>query len=364
MQFWKENKRGKKIHSFMLFIPFAFKRYAITSIFIVLAVAMTIVTLFTGPSTIQLLKNSEKKEPVEYQVSLYPPASDKVHENLWIDEVTTLLRQNRFENYSWIYKGRRVIDVLTLFYWKADVRKIKTLLQKKGLLEGDVNIEPRKIAHRLDTYDIEFELDEKASSVKEAWSNEVENLLLEKGYFASADYGQHNPAALNVGYPPFREAYSIIELIKKNGLKSPSAFSLYENNPADDVLLTIRGADNAVLLSGFVPLKKYNPEIHPDSSLFNLEIVNPEGNTSVVKVTAHPFAGFRVRFPQDFTPQNNRLSKGLYQVRCYLNDQKASDTQFVMDNNNTVIWHHNKESQRVFYSRVDPTRIVMLSFNQ
>jgi len=116
----------------MLFIPFAFKRYAITSIFIVLAVAMTIVTLFTGSSTIQLLKNSEKKEPVEYQVTLYPPTSDKVHENLWIDEVTTLLRQNRFENYSWIYKGRTVIDVLTLFDRKADVRKIKTLLQKKG----------------------------------------------------------------------------------------------------------------------------------------------------------------------------------------------------------------------------------------
>jgi hypothetical protein len=353
MQFWKENRGKKKIISFMLFIPYAFKRYAITSIFIVLAVAMTIVTLFTGSSTIQLLKERQKKEPVGYHVTLYPPASDNVHEDVWIHEVTTLLRLNSFECYSWRYRGMAAIDVLTLIDGTSALGTIKTLLQKKGFIHSDVNIESGNINRRTDAYDIVFELDEKASSVKRVWSAEVEKLLREKGYFASAEHGQYTPAVLYVRYPPFREARSIIEVIKKNGLKSPSAFSLYENSPEDDVLLTITGADNAVLLSGFVPLKKYNPEIHRDSALFAIEIVNPEGNTSVVKVTTHPFAGFRVRFPQDFTPQNSGLSKGIYQAICYLNDKKVFSAQFEVDKHGKVIWEHDQSSQRVFYSRVD-----------
>jgi hypothetical protein len=353
MQFWKKNRGKKKVASFMLFVPYAFRRYTVTSLFIVLAVAMTIVNLFTGSSTIQLLKESEKKEPVEYYVTLYPPASDKVHEDTWIYEVTTLLRQNTFECYPWRYRGMAAIDVLTPLDRKSAVHTIKTLIQKKGFANGDVKIESGNITRRTDTYDIEFESDDNASSEKQAWSAEIEKLLLQKGYFASADYGRHNPAALYVRYPPFREARSIIEAIKKNGLKSPAAFSLYENNPSHDVQLTIAGADNAVLLSGHVPLKKYNPALHRDSSLFAIEIVNPEGDASVVKVTAHPFAGFKVRFPQDFTPQYSGVSKGMYQVICYLNEKKAFSSQFEVDKHNKVIWEHDQALQKVFYSRVN-----------
>jgi hypothetical protein len=353
MQFWKKNKGKKKISSFMLFIPYAVKRYTITSFFVVFAAAMTVVTLFTGSSTVQLLKQTEKKEAVEYYVTFSPPVSDKAHEDIWIHEVTTLLRLNAFECYPWVYRGRAAVDVLTTLERKSAVRTIKTLLQKKGFIDGGIKMESGNITRRTDTYDIEFESADNAFSGKQAWSTAVEKLLLEKGYFASADYNLHNPAALYVRYPPFREAYSIIELMKKNGLKSPAAFSLYENNPSHDVQLTITGADNAVVLSGHVPLKRYNPALHRDRSRFTVEMVNPAGNTSVVKVTAHPFAGFRVRFPQDFTPQNSGVPIGMYRVNCYLNDKKAISAQFEVDKLGKVIRGNEKESQRVFYSRVD-----------
>jgi hypothetical protein len=353
MPFWKENSGKKRITSIILFIPYAFKRYTITSIFIVLAAAMTIVTLFTGSLTIQLLKKSEKKEPIEYYIILYPPASDKAQKDIWIHEVTALLRQNKFECYSWKYRGMAAIDVLTSLERKSAVRRIKTLLREKGFVNDDVKIESGNNSRRSDTYDIVFESDENKSSLKRTWSAEVENFLRGNGYFASAEYSQFTPAALYVRYPPFREAHSIIEAMRKNGLKTPSAFSLYENTPADEVLLTITGADNSVLLSGFVPLKKYNPEIHRDNSLFAIEIVSPQGNTGVVRVTAHPFAGFRVRFPRDFTPTSSGVSKGIYQVQCSLNDRKLFSVQFEVDNHNKIIWEHNRESQRVFYSRVD-----------
>jgi hypothetical protein len=357
MQFWKKNRGKKRFSSLMLFIPHAFKRYTVTSACIVLAVVVAMGSLFTGASTIQLLKKSEKKAPgkyVEYYVTLYPPASDKVQEEKWINGVTTLLRQNTFECYPWRYRGVAAIDALTPLDRKSVVRTIKTLLQKKGFINGGLKMESGNINQRTDTFDIVFESDDNASSGKRAWSAAVEKLLLQKGYFASADYDMHNPAALYVRYPPFREARSIIETIKKNGLKSPSAFSIYDNTSADEVLLSIADANNAVLLSGFVPLKKYSPEIHPDSSLFTIEIVTPEGNTSVVKVTAHPFAGFSVRFPQDFTPQQQSgVTKGIYHVKYSVNDRKAYSAKFEVDERHRVIRGHDKESKRVFYSRVD-----------
>jgi len=359
MQFWKKNRGKKRISSLMLFIPYAFKRYTVTSVFIVLAVVMALGTLFKGSSTIQLLKKSEKKEPVayreyvEYYINIYRQESDKAQEDKWIYEVTTLLRQNTFECYPWRYRGMAAIDALTTLDRKSAIRTIKKLLQKKGFINGGLTMESGNINRRTDTFDIVFESDDGASSGKRAWSAAVEKLLLQKGYFASADYEMHNPAALSVRYPPFREARSIIEAIKENGLKSPSAFSVYENNPPDDVVLTITGSDAGVLLSGFVPLKKYNPEIHRDSSLFTIEIITPEGNTSVVKVTAHPFAGFRVRFPQDFSTQNSGIVKGVYQVRCFLNDRKAYSTKFELNKRNKIIRENDKESQRVFSSRVD-----------
>jgi hypothetical protein len=354
MQFWKKNRGNSRISSLMLFIPYAFQRYTITSAFIVFAVVMAVVNMFTGSSTIQLLKNDERREPVEYYVTLYPPTSDKAQEDLWIDKVTTLLRHNSFECYSWRYRGMAVIDVLTPLDRKSAVRTITALIQKKGLSNGDLKIESGNIARRTDAYDIVFASDKTASPLKRTWSGEVENLLREKGYFASAKYGQYTPAARNVRYPPFREARSIIEAIRKNGLKSPSAFSVYENSPADDVVLSIAGADDAVLLSGFVPLEKYHPEIYRDSSLFAIEIIAPEGTASVVKVTAHPFAGFSVRFPQDFTPQQQSgVTNGIYQVKYSVNDRKAYSAKFEVDERNRVIREHDKESQKVFYSRVE-----------
>jgi hypothetical protein len=338
----------------MLFIPYAFQRYTITSVFIVFAVVIAMVNMFTGSSTIQLLKNDERREPVEYYVTLYPPASDKVQEDIWINKVTTLLRHNTFECYPWRYRGMAVIDVLTPLDRKSAVRTIKALIQKKGLSNGDLKIESGNITRRADAYDIVFESDNNASPLIRTWSGEVENLLREKGYFASATYGQYTPAARYVRYPPFREARAIIDAIRKNGLKSPSAFSVYDTIPADDVLLSIAGADDAVLLSGFVPLEKYRPEIHRDSSLFTIEIIDPRGNTGNVKVTAHPFAGFRVRFPRDFTPQQQSgITKGIYQVKYAVNDRKAYSAKFEVDERNRVIRGHDKESQRVFYSRVD-----------
>lgn len=347
----------EKIISIIMFIPFAFRRYKITSVFSVLAIVLTIFTLFSGSSTIQLLKRSEKKKHVEYQITIYPPNLDKIHEDLWIDGVKALLRQNKFECYSWMYKGRTVIDVLNLFAGKVNVHIIETILQQKGFLKDNMKIESNKIADRFDTYDIEFELDDKASFEKRAWSIDIERLLLGKGYFTVAD-GYHNPVALNVSYPPFKAAYDIINLIKEKGLKTPSVFSIYSNDPPDgssedDLLLSVEGSNNSIKISGFVPLKKYNPQFHHDNLTVTVNIVNSKGYVSIAKVTTHPVTGFKLRYPQDFMPPNDNLLKGVYQLKCYMNDQKAFDTKFELDKRNNVIWHHNKESQRVFYSKLD-----------
>ena len=339
-----------------MFIPFAFRRYKITSILSVFVIAMTLFALFSGSSNIQLLKKKENKKPVEYQITIYPPNSVEINEDFWIGEVKALLRQNKFECYSWIYKGKTVIDVVNLFAGKADIHLIETILQKKGFLKDDVKIELNIIANRFDTYDIEFESDDKSSSGQQAWSIDVEKLLLEKGYFASTD-GYHNPVALNINYPPFREAYTMIGFIKEKGLKGPSAFSIYENYPpdgsADDLLLSLEGSKDSIKISAFVPIKKYDPQFHHDNSTFTINIVNTEGNVSVAKVRAHPFAGFKLQYPQDFMTPNNSLLKGGYQLRCFINDQKAFDTKFELDNKNNVIWHQNKKPQRVFYSKVE-----------
>jgi len=346
----------KKITQIIMFIPFAFRRYKITSILSVFAIGMTLLGLYSGSSNIQLLMKKEKKNPVEYQITIYPPNSVENNNDFWISEVKALLRQNKVESYSWIYKERTVIDVVNLFAGKADIHLIETILQKKGFLKDDVKIDLNTTENRFDTYDIEFELDDKSSSGKRAWSTDVEKLLLEKGYFASTD-GCHNPVALNVNYPPFREAYTMIGFIKEKGLKGPSAFSIYKNCPpdgsAEDLFLDLEGSKDSIKISGFVPLKKYDPQFHHDNSTFTVNIVNPEGNVGVAKVTAHPVNGFILQYPQDFMPPNNSLLKGGYQLKCSINDQKAFDTKFELDKKNNVIWPQNKKPQRVFYSKVE-----------
>jgi hypothetical protein len=336
------------------FIPFAFRRYRITSVLSVIAVIMALYILFTEFSDLLIAKKKGQKKPSEYQITIYPTNTDRVQADMWVRRANAFLRQKGFESYSWNYQGRSVIDILNLFDRKSDRRTIETILQKEGLWDNGVKVTANSIAGRLDTYTIEFEPGETASPGKQVWISSVEQLLSDKGYCTLADHGYHNPVVLNVGYPPFREAQKLIELIKEKGLDIPSAFSIYENDTGvgvtDNLLhLHIEGSERSVRVSGYLPLKRYTPELYHGNVTFTVSVTDPEGMARVAKVTTHPVTGFTLQYPEDFTPQKDGLSRGIYQVSCFMNDKKVTDTKFELDKEHTVIRLNDKEPQRVFY---------------
>ena len=342
------------IGSIITFIPFAFRRYRLTSVLSVIAAIMALCILFTEFSDLLISKKKGQKKPSEYQITIYPPNADRVQADIWVRRANALLRQNRFESYSWTYQGRSVIDILNLFDRKSDRRTIETILKKEGLWDNAVKVTANSIGGRLDTYTIEFEPGDTASPGKQAWISSVEQLLSEIGYCTLTDHRYHNPVALNVGYPPFREAQKIIESIKEKGLEIPSAFSVYENDPGtgftDNLLhLHIEGSQHSVRVSGYLPLKRYTPELYHGNVSFTVSVTDPEGMARVAKVTTHPVTGFSLQYPEDFTPQRDGLSRGIYQVSYSINDKKVADTKFELDKEHTVIRLNDKEPQRVFY---------------
>jgi hypothetical protein len=323
-----------------------------------MSILMAFFMLYADISGMRSVKKKGKATLPEYQATLSAPVRNSINQDAWIDAVHDILKQNNFESYIWLHRGKKVIDILSLHDRNADILRIEEALLKNGVLKSDIKIDVQKIAKRFDTYTIEFESPYHEISARCAWNEKVDRLLSGKEYCLPQEYDcNRNPAVLDVAYPPFREAAALIAHIQESGLQKPSFYTVYAHYRQDrtdgDFMYSVATFRNSIQISGFVPVMKYSPEIHHEGSVLTVTMVDPAGKTSSSRIITHPVRGFVVNYPKDFMPEHDTVIPGAYKVFCSLNGEKAFETGFELTDTYTVRGNHIYEPEKVFYTRVE-----------
>jgi len=140
-------------------------------------------------------------------------------------------------------------------------------------------------------------------------------------------------------------------VIESRGLTRPTGYNIVEHDPtaeaSEGFLLGISGSSRSVRVDGFIPMKWVLPEHFDSVATFRMTIVSPPGNVYACEWRQRLVDEFEVDFPRDFAPTATRAVEGEYQLRLYVDGDKAFDATFRLRRDG-VIWGHEGEGPVVY----------------
>lgn len=303
--------------------------------------------------------NSSKQKSAlqEYQISI-SPGSDLTTEQreIWVTNLAELLRSHAFNPFILGEEDAQTIELIGLFDIQREEFRVKDLMKNNGFLVCNPSINRSAVLERQDKYDVEFELDNPQMN-SEDWANWVSDMeeLFQSHYFEyRPSFHDENPMVTSLPYPPWRETAKILNLVRKKRLILPTRFIIYENDitatSEKNMLLTIDRSKKDATISGFIPFKGLDEDDLEKVSEIKLTITDKSGKIFTSQLQQPLAEKFIVGFPSTFMPHQTRLLPGRYQLRIYVNNQKAWDTEFQVDKAGRVDWDYSVDRRVVYRS--------------
>jgi len=303
--------------------------------------------------------NSSKKKSAlkEYQLSISAGRDLTAEQrDMWVTNLYELLKSHGFNPFVFGKKDAQTIELIGLLDIRREEATVKDLMKSNGFLASNPSINRSAVLDRQDKYDVEFELDNPEMNSEDwaTWVMEMEELFENHHFEYRPSFHYENPMVMSLPYPPWREAPKIMALIKKKGMILPTRFIIYENDitatSQKNMLLTIDGSKKGVTISGFIPFKSLDEDDIEKVSDIRMTITDKSGKMYTSQHDQTLAEKFSVVFPSEFMPRQKRLLPGQYQLRIYINSEKAWDTEFQVDRAGNVKWDDSADLRAVYSS--------------
>ncbi len=299
----------------------------------------------------------QKSATKEYQISIsHGGHLNTEQQNLWVTNLADLLNNNGFNPFVWGREDAQTIELIGLFDIQREEAIIKDLMKNNGFLVCNPSINRSAVLDRQDEYDVEFELDHPELNLedRENWVSEMEKLFENNDFEYRPSCHYENPMVMSLPYPPWRDATKIVNLIRRKGLIAPTRFIIYESDitAASDknMLLDIDGSNKGITISGFIPFKSIDEDDLKKISRIKITITDKSGKMYTSQLDQRLADEFRVIFPSEFRPNQRLLRPRRYQLRIYVNSEKAWDTEFQVDKTGSVDWDYSVDRRAVYKS--------------
>lgn len=299
----------------------------------------------------------QKSANKDYQISISPGSYLTTEQRkLWVTNLAELLKRHGFNPFIFGKEDAQTIELIGLFDIQGEEAIVRDLMKNNGFLVCNPSINRSAVLDRQDKYDVEFDLDKPKTNLEDwaNWISEMEELFENNHFEYRPSYHYENPIVVSLPYPPWREITKIMILIKKKGLILPTRFIIYENDitatSGKDLLLCIDSSNEGISISGFIPLKSIDEDDLRKVSKIKMTITDKFGKMYTSQLNQPLANGFSVVFPSEFIPNQTRLLPGRYQLRIYVNSEKAWDTEFQVDKAGSVDWDYSVDRRTVYKS--------------
>ena len=299
----------------------------------------------------------QKSATKEYQISISPGSHLTTEQrNVWVTNLAELLKSQGFHPFFFGKADAQTIELIGLFDIQKEEAIVKDLMKHNGFLVCNPSINRSAILDREEEYDVEFELDHPEMNIED-WANWISEMgeLFENNHFEyRPSYHYENPMVMSLPYPPWRDIAKIINFIKEKGLILPTRFIIYESDITatsdKNILLDIDSSNKGITISGFIPFKSIDEDDFEKVSKIKMSITDKSGKMSMSQLNQPLANEFRVVFPSEFRPNLKRLLPGRYQLRVYIDSEKAWDTEFQVDKAGSVDWDYSVDRRAVYKS--------------
>jgi hypothetical protein len=348
--------RCKRTGNWLIFCPQHLKQWLVLLSFLIFVVGGGISSDY---SLMLTSENSSKQKSTikEYQISISPGGYLTAEQrNLWVTNLAELIKSHGFNPFILGKEDAQTIELIGLFDIQREEAIVKDLMKNNGFLVCNPSINRTAVLDRQDKYDVEFELDKPKMNLEDwaNWISEMEELFENNRFEYRPSYHYENPMVMSLPYPPWREITKIMNLIKKKGLILPTRFIIYENDitatSLKNMLLTIDSSNEGITISGFIPFKSIDEDDFKEVSKIKMTITDKSGKMYTSQLNQTLAEEFSVVFPSKFIPHQTRLLPGRYQLRIYVNPEKAWDTEFQVDQAGSVDWDYSVDRRAVYRS--------------
>lgn len=299
----------------------------------------------------------QKSTTKEYQISISPGGHLTTEQrNLWVTNLADLLNRNGFHPIVFGREDAQTIELIGLFYIQREEAIVRDLMKNNGFLVCNPSINRSAVLDREDKYDVEFEIDKPKMNLEDRanWIGKMEELFENNRFEYRPSYHYENPKILNLQYPPWREVAKIMNLIKRKGLILPTRFVIYEGDVTTtsdkNILLDIGSSNKGITISGFIPFKSIDEDDLKKISRIKMTITDQSGKMYTSELNQPLADGFSKVFPSDFIPKQGRLLPGRYQLRIYVDSEKAWDTEFQVNKAGSVDWDYGVDRRAIYRS--------------